>query len=240
MEVRDGFIVGVFNYCDRWCDRCALTSHCQLFADTAQLEAELDPSFTQVTGAPPPDEITTPPPKWLREFLEEANESAGRLSDQELERLKPLVPEAHQPIVAAATKYRVRVNQWLKEPPPPSTGAAADAREVIAWFHHFIPPKVSRALTSWPDKAADDSDDPSDQDGSAKSALLGIERSHAAWLELMKAGGVTPPRGTAFITELLWIGEALEAACPRARAFVRPAFDEPEALMRFLAEGLAQ
>ena len=25
MEVQDGFIVGIFNYCDRWCERCPLT-----------------------------------------------------------------------------------------------------------------------------------------------------------------------------------------------------------------------
>ena len=23
MEIRDGFIVGIFNYCDRWCETCA-------------------------------------------------------------------------------------------------------------------------------------------------------------------------------------------------------------------------
>ena len=33
MEIKDGFIVGIFNHCDRWCERCALTSHCGLFAD---------------------------------------------------------------------------------------------------------------------------------------------------------------------------------------------------------------
>ncbi len=40
MEVREGFIVGIFNYCDRWCERCPLTSRCRVFADMAELEFE--------------------------------------------------------------------------------------------------------------------------------------------------------------------------------------------------------
>lgn len=40
MEVQDGFIVGIFNYCDRWCERCALTGRCRLFADQAEIEFE--------------------------------------------------------------------------------------------------------------------------------------------------------------------------------------------------------
>ena len=88
MEVQDGFIVGIFNYCDRWCDRCALTTHCRVFADSARAEAALDPSFKEVTLAPPPpDEASTPLPEWLSELIEEAEESPGRLTDEELERL---------------------------------------------------------------------------------------------------------------------------------------------------------
>jgi len=37
-----------------------------------------------------------------------------------------------------------------------------------------------------------------------------------------------------FIGDLVWLGDALERVRPRARAFVRPAFDEPEALATFL------
>jgi hypothetical protein len=36
-------------------------------------------------------------------------------------------------------------------------------------------------------------------------------------------------------SHLVWLGEALERACPNARGFIRPAFDEPDAVARFLA-----
>ncbi len=41
----DGFVKSIFNYCDRWCERCHLTSRCRVFAqersefpDTAALD----------------------------------------------------------------------------------------------------------------------------------------------------------------------------------------------------------
>jgi hypothetical protein len=40
MEVQDGFIVGIFNYCDRWCERCPLTSRCRVFATLAEIDFE--------------------------------------------------------------------------------------------------------------------------------------------------------------------------------------------------------
>ncbi len=39
MEVQDGFIVGIYNYCDSWCEPCQFTSRCRVFADGAKHEA---------------------------------------------------------------------------------------------------------------------------------------------------------------------------------------------------------
>ena len=38
-----------------------------------------------------------------------------------------------------------------------------------------------------------------------------------------------------FVAELEWLTRELDQAFPRARAFVRPGFDEPEALARLEA-----
>jgi len=61
MELLDGFIVSIFNYCDRWCERCAFTPHCRLFADMARADAAIDPSLAAVMHAPAsPDEAPLP------------------------------------------------------------------------------------------------------------------------------------------------------------------------------------
>jgi hypothetical protein len=237
MEVRDGFIVGVFNYCDAWCERCALTSHCRLFADKARLEAALDPNLKAVVDAPLlPEEVPPPPPMWLQQLLEEAQEACSDpKAREELERMRARVAPAHRPIVARAMAYAARAHQWLTESSREPAGGDDDALEVIVWFHFFIPAKVRRALTIWPDEDPDDETCSADSDGSAKTALLGIDRSRSAWLELIERGAVTPAEGARFIADLGWLGRALEQGRPKARAFVRPGLDEPEALAQFLA-----
>ena len=32
LEAEERFIPGIFNYCDRWCERCPQTARCRLFA----------------------------------------------------------------------------------------------------------------------------------------------------------------------------------------------------------------
>jgi len=235
MEVRDGFIVGIFNYCDGWCERCAFTSRCRLFADRAKLEARMDALHAPIVNAPPlPHEAEPEPPAWMRELIEEANEACKQpISPEECERLRPRVPLAHEPVNARAEQYGFATNRWLAAHQPASEDGPDDPHEVIAWFHSLIGAKVNRALTVWPD--ADDELTGSDADGSAKVALLGIDRSHAAWLTLVERGVLPASEAHSFIADLVWLGEALERIRPRARAFVRPAFDEPDAVDKLLA-----
>jgi hypothetical protein len=202
MEVRDGFIVGVFNYCDSWCKRCIFTSRCHVFADIA--------------------------------LHEDANDACRNPpSLEEWERIGPRIPSEHAPIDRRARKYAFRVHLWRTARDESPHDASDEATEVITWFHFLISAKINRALNVWPDE------DPeymaSDADGSAKVALIGIERSHAAWLDLVERGLISAVEAEPFIADLVWLGESLEQARPRARAFIRPGFDEPEAVAKLLA-----
>jgi hypothetical protein len=61
MDVRDGFIVGIDNYCDRWCETCAFTSRCRVFADRAEMEARHDSNLKAIREAPlRPQDIPAP------------------------------------------------------------------------------------------------------------------------------------------------------------------------------------
>ena len=79
-----------------------------------------------------------------------------------------------------------------------------------------------------------------DYDGSAKVALLGIERSHAAWLELVHRGLASPIDIEPLIADLIWLCDELERVFPHARAFVRPGLDQPDEVARLLAEESGQ
>jgi len=135
---------------------------------------------------------------------------------------------------ARAKQYAFRTHEWLKGRGTSfSDRENDDGCEVVSWFHFMIGAKINRALTVWPDE--DDNLASSDADGSAKVALIGVERSHAAWLSLVERRIVSASEAEPFIADLVWLGEELERIRPRARAFVRPGLDEPDDVARLLA-----
>jgi len=227
MDVRDGFILHISDYCDRWCERCAFTAHCHLFATVAETEASLDPTLKLVVEAPPLPEDVHPIPAWL----EEALESAPDLAPDEWARLQPRVPPEHRPLDERGSAYANAVYEWLEG----RTMDGGEPWDVVARFPLFISSKIHRALHVWPDGTMGENDGWSDADGSAKAALVAIDESHAAWLALVERGTVTSSEASRFIADLIWLSAGLARARPKARAFVRPAFDEPDASARFLA-----
>src|SRR5688572_25690888 len=100
-------------------------------------------------------------------------------------------------------------------PTAPATHRIRDPLSVIGWFSHFISGKVYRALRGLADDDGADHGWPADFDGSAKIALIGIERSHAAWLEMVAAARVPARTAEPFIADLIWLGDALERVFPR-------------------------
>ena len=232
MELRDGFIVGIFNYCDRWCEACALTSRCRLFADMARLESSLDPNLKAVVDAPPLPEDVPPPPKWMQAFIDELNEPASGDGPERVERR--MAPEC-EAILARADAYLGQVHAWLRARDYFSASDPGDPRAVVGWFHTLIAAKLFRAVTGLREDVPEERDWPPDYDGSAKVALLGIERSHVAWLQMVEQGLAASAEAEPFIADLVSLGEQLELVFPNARAFVRPAFDEPDEMARMSA-----
>jgi hypothetical protein len=228
MEVRDGFIVGVFNYCDRWCEACPFTSRCRLFADMARFEAARDPNLQPVAEAPLlPQDMPPPPPPWLVELIEEANaEAAKPLTDKELRELEPKILPEHASIRVRAEAYMFGILEWRRGSQNEHTDPS-DPIAVIGWFATLFPSKIYRALTGL---AEDDGDRefPPDHEGSAKVAMIAIERSTSAWRELIEQRVVTDEEARPFLAELAWLLRRLEEVFPFARSFVRPGFDEPD------------
>jgi hypothetical protein len=237
MDVRDGFIVGIFNYCDRWCDACALTSRCRVFADVARAEASRDPNLQNVVDAPP-IERAEPVPRWLAELLKEERDHEKDDEEsaevQALLRVRELSPE-QRAIETRALEYASSVHDWLDAHDAHGVPDARDPRAVIDWLHYVIPSKIYRALHGLANDQPEERDWPADHDGSAKVALLAIERSHAAWLQIVEQTAAREPNIRPLIAHLVWLGDALEQTFPHARAFVRPGFDEPDEVARLIA-----
>ena len=67
---------------------------------------------------------------------------------------------------------------------------------------------------------------PKDSDGSAKVALIGIDRSMAAWGHMHKHFPAHRDQILAIIKHLDSLRQRVEIVFPEARNFVRPGFDE--------------
>ena len=122
----------------------------------------------------------------------------------------------------------------------------SDAIEVIRWYQFFVAAKVFRALMGLDERMTDDDlvvdeiftdtelDEDEmdfdvvgyDSDGSAKIALIAIDRSSSAWRVIQsslpeKADSIKP-----MLVELERLRRAAEQTFPQARDFIRPGFDE--------------
>lgn len=234
MDVQDGFIVGIFNYCDRWCERCRFTSRCGLFADAARHEAATDPTFKALADTPPHPSDVRETPGWLEDLLEEAN-GAVSIDEQPLPESAPLPPH-HREVIARAMAYGDRVFAWLDATRTRHTADHGDPIAAIAHFSYHIGAKVRRALTGLAEFDGDRSYPP-DHEGSAKVALVAMEESLTAWRDLVAIGRIDDADAATFIDDLHWLRLELDRAIPLARAFVRPGFDEPDDVRRLEASG---
>ncbi len=237
------FISYIDNYCDRWCDRCALTSRCLVFArDSAEEEPkDLEDLMRRIDGDFA--EAAT----MLREQAEErgidlsAPVSVEQASADEARRA---VVTRH-PVLEAAIEYSKLGSAWLSAhardddgnhtpPAPPAAATLSDrgrpvlsvnqAVAVVGWYLHQIHTKIFRAISAASYAIASDDSVQTDANGSAKVALLGIDRSLEAWFELLHAN-----RGVDAIMRILdhlsSLRDDVERAFPDARRFVRPGFD---------------
>jgi hypothetical protein len=197
-------IVGIYNYCDARCPKCAFTERCLIYVDAREIASHHESGDlveSKVDSGAPCHRTDRPPER--RPLVERAWEY-GRLAFR--------VSHAVLPIVK------------LRGDPP-----VIEAVETIEWFSSLIGSKLRRAVAGRAFAATCAGDIQVDFNGSAKMALIGIAESRQAWGILMEVGKATANGVPAQATVLL---DALErdvrAEFPHAMAFVRPGFDEPD------------
>lgn len=102
-----------------------------------------------------------------------------------------------------------------------------DTVQVIRWYQHQIWVKLMRAISGELEERPEFLDEfPKDSDGSAKVALIAIDRSIAAWGEMFRHFPEQEDEILDLLVHLDRLRRKVEEAFPNARAFVRPGFDE--------------
>lgn len=104
-----------------------------------------------------------------------------------------------------------------------------EALEVIRWYQYFIAAKVMRAIRGKKEEEEEGGDEfPSDADGSAKIALIGIDRSIGAWAVIPRYNRLYEESVFEMISLLDLLRQAVEKTFPKARSFIRPGFDSTD------------
>lgn len=246
------FIPGIYNYCDRWCERCTFASRCLTYAldedepDNPESKDIHNKAFwDKLHGI---FELTM---EMVRESAANMGVELDSINAEEYVRHDEQVHKLarEQPYSLAAMKYSETVNVWfdsnkesLEEkaeelqlfalvdiPGALPTNEAAgihDCLEVIRWYQNQIYVKLCRAATGILSGEFKDLEySAQDANGSSKVAIIGIERSIAAWGKLLNHF----PDNEQSILDMLIILKRLlqqvESSFPCARLFLRPGFD---------------
>jgi hypothetical protein len=247
------FIPAIHNYCDRWCERCYLSARCVVFA--MEQEEDHDPAAHDLQNQAFWDKLQERFQTALdmaRDHAQEMGVDLDALDDKEFlekERLRHKAAKNH-PLHRAADRYWRKVDEWMKShealfqakedqlhqavrmdpessEPELEVASLTDAIEVIRWYQYFIAAKLYRAVHHDPEMDEMLEGMPRDCDGSAKIALIALDRSIAAWGTLREALADEDDSILDLLVHLDRLRRRTETEFPQARGFVRPGFDQP-------------
>ena len=101
-----------------------------------------------------------------------------------------------------------------------------DCLEVVRWYQYQIYVKLCRAASGMIRGELEEIEYcPEDANGSAKVAIIGIERSISAWGGLLNHFLLQEQAILDILVKLKALLRQVETAFPNARTFVRPGFD---------------
>lgn len=242
-------IPGIYNYCDRWCERCAFTSRCAVY------EGEVDEEEKDMRNQAFWERLSENFSK-AHELLDrvaresgidlDAIEAKAEQAERTREEIK-LLSKQH-PMIKMIREYATFTKTWLQTQPgmleklevlkdeltlgietqqaaKKQTITIKDSLAVINWYKSFIEPKLMRALMGKSDYL-DIGDDFNDADGSAKIAIIAIERSMQAWMSLFE---LLPEQEDQFLQPLSLlerVKKEITIEFPNAMKFKRPGFDD--------------
>lgn len=248
------YIEGVYNYCDRWCEHCPLTSRCLNYAIAEEDFGMLtEHDFENAAFWNKLQEMFEVTLEMLSEWAEEHGLNLDNIdmeSAAETERQRREHTENHT-LAQAAQAYGDLVDEWFDqegaqfdqreaalktivhlgvggEKPFDEARQINEAVEIVRWYQHQMHIKIMRALSQQLDGPDEAAELQSDANGSVKVALIGMDRSIAAWGTLRENFPDCADEILDLLIALDRLRRRTEQTFPHARAFVRPGFDSAE------------
>lgn len=246
------FIPGIYNYCDRWCERCPFTERCMTYALSE--EQFQDPQAHDINNKAFWGKLSEIFQLTLEMVKETAEQEGIDLDSLDLQAARDNEETAsdigaNHECCRAAEAYGQMVQNWLESAkdlfeekaddlqlrarlelpdsdPTAEAAALKDSVDSIRWYQHQIYVKLIRGITSAPEETSQNSHEvQKDSNGSAKVALIAIDRSIAAWGQMRRHFPERQDDILNILVHLDRLRRKTETAFPDARAFVRPGFD---------------
>jgi len=250
-------IPGIYNYCDRWCERCTFTTRCLNFDISSAHSKNLETLDSENTAYW--EEIAnvfSDTMKLLAYIAEKEGFDLSKVDEAAVEQEMKKSDDAHAQaekhnISTQAKKYNAMVDDFFTKEKDSFVRKQDEMNmhlqlginekkiiseaveiqgcfEIIGWYNAQIWVKLMRALSGKleGEEFEDENGFQRDSDGSAKVALIGIDRSIAAWGKLQQ---LFPEHTDELISVLLHLDKTrkeIEKEFPNARRFKRPGFDE--------------
>lgn len=225
-------ISGIYNYCDRWCERCDFTNNCSIY--------HLEKEDNEEGGASKLDldrvsEIFTLTMDMLNEIAEEYGLSLDELPDMEIIEHVPGKTEK------LAIDYGNSISNWLKRNKTlfeqkannlsvineEETEMFSEVLRIINWYSFTIGAKIHRAsVKDKIDYGTEEEYNMRDQVGSAKIALISIDRSISAMQYILNNIPEQEESTLNYLADLQKMKYGVQEVFPNAMDFVRPGFDE--------------
>ena len=222
-------IQGIFNWCDRWCDRCPQTDRCTLYQTSSQLSADTPDEFFKSLSM-----VFEATMEILKEFIEDIDSDFASI-DSELKRRdtnKKMIRRDDD--VVLAQQYGKQVAHWFDALEKKNAysmevrlkdAMLADCFEVIQWYQYLLEVKMMRALMAQKDEE-EEQVNPYDSLGNAKLLLVSIERNIGAWGYMYQIFKEDEDEILDILINLQKLSRNIEEAFPDARAFIRPGLDD--------------
>ncbi len=248
MKNEENFIPGIYNYCDRWCERCPFSNQCRSFqANPAQGEHSQDfeaEYFLDSLQGSLQDAVL---------LLEQAAEERGLDWDEiqeaaeNFEEDEPELTSSQLKLKKRSQEYYELAGTWLdsnkhlisqKEEEiqykndlgidvEQEVDELNDALDSIYHFLFFIHTKIDRALDGLHDDwMLEEYPIQNDANGTAKITLIAVEQTITAWEVIRQQMPDAEDDVLDILVILSKISKGLKNEFPLSKKFKRPGFDE--------------
>jgi hypothetical protein len=213
--VKPNYIPGIYNYCDRWCERCPFSTRCRNYEQANELNPEQNDSNNKAFW----DKVSqnfNAAARVIQEAVKSQGIDLAEVSTEQIHeytRKKEMTRDTARshPVSTASLQYIARATELLERSDimndkademlchfqlgirneddiTVQVNSIRESQEIITRYLHFIHIKFMRALMGKMEyhEWRETKGFPNDSDGSAKIALIAIDQSIMAWSAMLQ------------------------------------------------------